>query len=163
MSVNKFSLHVLILPEDDANRQIANGFVLALSPLGGRQVQVLPVAGGWREVLRQFSEEHVRPMEKWNERRLILVLDFDGDDQRRETVEKTIPPQIKDRVFVLGTLTEPEDLKRDGLGSYEQIGIRLCTECERASDGIWHHRLLSHNAQELKQLREDIRPILFPE
>jgi hypothetical protein len=28
MSVNKYHPHVLVLPEDDANRQLANGFLL---------------------------------------------------------------------------------------------------------------------------------------
>jgi hypothetical protein len=28
MSVNKYLPHVLVLPEDDANRQMANGFFL---------------------------------------------------------------------------------------------------------------------------------------
>jgi hypothetical protein len=35
--VNRYLPHVLVLPEDDANRQIANGFVLDLDP------SVLPV------------------------------------------------------------------------------------------------------------------------
>ena len=43
MSVNKFRQHVFVLPEDDANRQLANGFLLDLSV---RQVQILPEAGG---------------------------------------------------------------------------------------------------------------------
>ncbi|HEX4229241.1 MAG TPA: hypothetical protein VHZ07_11265 [Bryobacteraceae bacterium] len=59
MSVNKFKPHVLILPEDDANRQLANGFLLALDPIVQRNVQVLPVAGGWIEVLHCFKSDHV--------------------------------------------------------------------------------------------------------
>lgn len=40
--------HVLVLPEDDANRQLANGFLLD-GFLSGRQMLVLEVAGGWTE------------------------------------------------------------------------------------------------------------------
>jgi hypothetical protein len=45
---NKFKPHVLVLPEDDANRQIANGF-LSNSKLVVRAIQVLPIVGGWQE------------------------------------------------------------------------------------------------------------------
>jgi hypothetical protein len=30
MSVNKYQPHVLLLPEDDANTELANGFVLEI-------------------------------------------------------------------------------------------------------------------------------------
>ena len=44
MSVNRHKPHLLVLPEDDANRQLARGFELELST---RQFQVLQPAGGW--------------------------------------------------------------------------------------------------------------------
>lgn len=46
MSVNRHLPHVLVLPEDDANRQIANGFLLHHA-IGNRKIQVLEEAGGW--------------------------------------------------------------------------------------------------------------------
>lgn len=39
MSTNKFQPHVLIFPEDDANRQIANGFLLLVPPDRQRRAQ----------------------------------------------------------------------------------------------------------------------------
>ena len=50
--MNKYQPHVLVLPEDDANRQIAIGFDIELGGLA--QFKVLRPAGGWREVLDQF-------------------------------------------------------------------------------------------------------------
>jgi len=45
MSVNKYQQHVLVLPEDDANRQLEIGFLL--DPLLiDRRIDVLEVAGG---------------------------------------------------------------------------------------------------------------------
>ncbi len=43
MSANKYQPHLLILPEDDANRELANGFILnqAINP---RVVQIMPPA-----------------------------------------------------------------------------------------------------------------------
>jgi len=50
MSVNRHSPHVYVLPEDDANRQIANGFLLDPSIVDYR-IRVLEEAGGWKETL----------------------------------------------------------------------------------------------------------------
>lgn len=49
MSINAYKPHLLVLPEDDANRQIADGFVLD-SNCNYRAIQVLRVAGGWLKV-----------------------------------------------------------------------------------------------------------------
>jgi len=62
MSVNHYLPHVLVLPEDDANRQIANGFQLDIS---SRQIQVLPEAGGWIRVLECFTEDHIGAMDRF--------------------------------------------------------------------------------------------------
>ena len=63
MSVNKHLPHILVLPEDDANRQLANGFLLQVDPTRMRQMQVLPVAGGWTAVLDQFLSDEVAALE----------------------------------------------------------------------------------------------------
>jgi hypothetical protein len=58
------------LPEDDANRQIANGFLL--NPyLNERAIQVLPIVGGWKKVLDEFNSVHAREMNKYLERRIV--------------------------------------------------------------------------------------------
>ena len=49
--VNKDHLHVIVLPEDHANLQLANGFHKEVAYTRERQMQVLPVAGGWMRVL----------------------------------------------------------------------------------------------------------------
>jgi hypothetical protein len=43
--INKYQPHVIVLPEDDANRQIGNGF-LQVPSLQARRIQILPEAGG---------------------------------------------------------------------------------------------------------------------
>ena len=45
MSKAKYQRHVWVLPEDDANRQIAQGFTLEAS-VKARNIHVLPVACG---------------------------------------------------------------------------------------------------------------------
>lgn len=61
MSVNRYKPHVLVLPEDDANRQLATGFLLH-SSLSHQQVHALPVAGGWTKTLDCLKSDHVNAM-----------------------------------------------------------------------------------------------------
>ncbi len=65
MSQNRERPHILVLLEDDANRQLANGFHLQVDWTLQRQMQVLPVAGGWGEVLNLFEAELVAEMDRW--------------------------------------------------------------------------------------------------
>jgi hypothetical protein len=88
------------------------------------------------------------------------LMDFDRDENRLDIVQAKIPGHLAHRVFVLGTLSEPEDLKRE-LGSYETIGMALAKDCREETADAWGHDLLRHNAGELDRLREHVRPILF--
>jgi hypothetical protein len=58
MTVNKNAPHVYVIPEDDADRQLADGFVLHHG-VDARRIQVMPPAGGWREVQRTFQDEYI--------------------------------------------------------------------------------------------------------
>ncbi|MBI2687804.1 MAG: hypothetical protein HYX27_15950 [Acidobacteria bacterium] len=159
MSVNRHQDHLQILPEDDANRQIARGFALHQG-VGSRRYQVLPEAGGWRHVLEAFEKTHQLELRRLPCRHLVLLIDFDGDTERREYVNGRIPADLRDRVFVLGVWSEPERLKVE-LGRYEDIGALLAKECHNEGNGTWSHPLLQHNAGELARLRDRARPFLF--
>ncbi len=161
MSVNRELPHVLVLPEDDANRQIAIGFQLNLDWSVQRRIQVLNPSGGWNRVFDTFESDHVGPMDRNCNRFMVLLIDFDGDLSRLTYANGKIPPRLADRVFVLGALGEPERLRSAGLGSYEEIGSKMATDCREGSDTTWSHEFLRHNANELSRLREHIRPILF--
>jgi hypothetical protein len=161
MSVNKHLPHVLVLPEDDANSRLANGFQLQVDPARLRRMQVLPAAGGWNEVLEHFEADHIREMDLHAQRFMVLLIDFDGKDERLGSARGRIPERLRDRVFILGAWGEPEDLKRAGLGVYEVIGSALARDCREETNSIWGHELLQHNASELARLRERVRPILF--
>jgi hypothetical protein len=159
VNVNKYEAHVLVLPEDRANSQIANGFLRDLA-LSVERIRVLPEAGGWREVLERFST-YVRTMEKYRLSLMVLLIDFDRRGDRLEQAMARVPDSLADRVFVLGAWTEPEDLKRAKLGSYEAIGLKLAKDCREGTDETWSHDLLRHNARELDRLRERVRLFLF--
>ena len=143
MSVNKHLPHVLVLPEDDANRQLANGFLMQIHPSRQRRVRVLPVAGGWNEVLESFIADHVSAMDLYATRFMVLLIDFDSNDQRMENATNRIPERLRHRVFILGASNEPQDLTRAGLGLFETIGSALAQDCREDTDKTWGHGLLT--------------------
>jgi hypothetical protein len=159
MSLNKYKPHVYVLPEDDANRQLANGFLLRL---GDNNLQVLPEVGGWIALLECFVNDHAAGMTRYPYRFMVLLIDFDGHPERLEFAKAKISEDLEERVFVLGVLSEPERLRGALSLSYESIGACVAQECHERTDTIWRHELLSHNASELERLNARVRPILFP-
>jgi hypothetical protein len=160
MSVSKYLPHVLVLPEDRANRQLANGFRLYHS-VSIRKIDVLREAGGWNRVLEIFLSDHVVEMDRYPDRWMILLIDFDSHKERLTKIKAGIPTYLTERVFILGALSKPEALRQAGLGTYEEIGLAMAKDCLEGTDTIWGHDLLRHNASELDRLREHVRPILF--
>ena len=101
-------------------------------------------------------------MNRYPDRFMVLLIDFDNHPERLAEAKAEIPDHLAERVFVLGALTEPEGLKRAGLGSLEQIGLGLAKDCREGTDTLWQHPLLKHNDPELERMLQHIRPILFP-
>jgi len=159
MSANRYEPHVLVLPEDDANRDMVIGFRRNLS-VNFRQLQVEDVAGGWLEVVERFESEHIREMRRLPNRNVVLLFDFDGKSERLDWVKARVPQDLADRVYILGVLTEPEELRRS-LGPFEDIGMSLAQDCQDGTEVNWTHELLRHNGGELERMRERVRPVLF--
>lgn len=122
---------------------------------------MLEEVGGWTEVLDRFKSDHIIEMERNANRFMVLLIDFDGKESRLEKAKAVIPEHLKERVFVLGAWTEPEDLRKANLGSYETIGRAMAKDCSDDTYATWGHQLLQHNANELDRLRKHVRPILF--
>jgi hypothetical protein len=112
--MNRYLPHVLILPEDDANHELANGVLLEANDR--RQVQILRPAGGWTHVRDDFAAEHVAPMRRFANRAMVLLVDFDGALTRLQDIQAIVPQDLVDRVFILGSLTEPEDFRKAQFG-----------------------------------------------
>jgi hypothetical protein len=157
VSVNNRRPHVFVLPEDRANSQLANGFLLEVDWARQRQIQILAEAGGWLKVLDGFQLTHVPKMDRYASRLIVLLIDFDRQENRLEYVRTRIPERLKDRVFVLGAWSEPEDLKKP----LEALGSALARDCRQETYTTWEHDLLRHNTNELARLRQRVRPILF--
>lgn len=160
MSVNKYSPHILVLPEDRADSDIANGFLLH-PQLNEKSIQVLPYVGGWRAVVENFITNFIPTMRQYPKRWFVLLIDFDRDEGRLDYIKKRIPDDVRDRVFVLGALSNPEEL-RSSLGqSLESIGESLSSNCSDNTDELWEHPLLRHNRTELERMISSVKPFLF--
>jgi len=157
VSANKQRPHVLVLPEDDGDRRLAIGFQLELDSARQRQLQIDPVARGWLALLELFVSVHVPAMTRYPNRLIVLLIDFDRKDDRLDYAKSQVPDHLKDRVFILGVWSEPEDFKVP----LEEIGSALARDCREETDVTWNHELLRHNASEVARLRERVRPILF--
>jgi len=161
--IDRYQPHVLVLPEDDANRQIANGFKLNLEFKKSNSLRILPPAGGWVKVVEAFNNDQVNDVQKYGERRIILLIDFDNHfPERLDYIKSRIPDGISERVFVLGALSDPQELKtrmaRKGL---EEIGKSLAQDCSENTQRIWGYEMLRHNRSELDRLILSVKPILF--
>jgi len=160
--INKYKEHILVLPEDEANIQIANGFVLHPN-LNDRAIQVMPPLRGWKKVVESFTEEYAPEMRgKYSDRMIVLLRDFDNNyESRFSYVERHIPEALKARVFVLGVLSEPENLRTDINKNFEEIGEALAKDCSDNTNELWGHTLLKHNKGELARLASSVKPFLF--
>ena len=153
-----------MLPEDDANRQLVNGF-RTNGDVHDRRVQVLPPAGGWKNAL-EAMERHQSGLATYPLRHLLLMIDFDTqvDERMRRFLDlrSALPTGVQDRVYLLGSFGTPEQLRKACAMTFEHIGAKLAADCTPDNaGGIWQHPQLQHNANELARLVAKVRPFLF--
>ncbi len=165
MSGNREKSHIIVLPEDEANEKIANGFLLSLN-INARSIIIDKYAGGWRKVVSKFLDQLVPEMRKYRACVAILLIDFDcyegsSHEDRLHKVTGEIPDDLKNRVFVLGVLSEPEKLKAKSRMSFEKIGETLAEGCPETKSELWMDELLKHNEDELSRILVLVRPFLF--
>jgi hypothetical protein len=159
--MNRYERHVYVIPEDDADRQIADGFVFHYG-IDDRRMQVMPPAGGWRIVLKIFQEEYIQLLGRFPLANVVMLIDFDGHfAERRDEFEQAIPGDLKARVFVLGSLDTPETLKKVLGKNFEAIGESLAEDCVGDATVVWGHAHLVHNEQDRLRLRHSVRPFLI--
>ena len=158
--MNKYADHLLIIPEDDASSDLARGFQMAV-PRGLNAMKVERAAGGWSSA-RVALSNLVPSIKSLPKRHVLVLVDFDGNVTRRETVLSVVPDELRSRVYLIGPWTEPERLQTAlGHRSRESIGKALASECSNVQQGLWEHELLRHNAQELVRLRGQVLPFLI--
>lgn len=158
--MNREKEHILVLPEDRANEEIANGFI-QIPNVNSRTIKIERPAGGWKKVLKKFEEQHIAVMRQYTKSRVVLLIDFDQREDRLSYVNSQIPDDLKERVFVLGVLSNPEILRNDVGKNFEGIGEALANNCSDNTNDLWDHELLKHNKIELDRLIYSVKPFLF--
>ncbi|MGX9691025.1 hypothetical protein ACTJNK_11840 [Achromobacter anxifer] len=165
---NKYLDHLQVIVEDDANRQLVNGLSQHHSLLP-RRLQVLPPAGGWRVVLDTLTDPAtIGAMTDFDKRHLLLLIDFDDQFDNRfadyQRYKADMSPAVSNRIYLLGTLHEPEMLKAalNPRRSFEQLGRDLSDDCAPLpARNLWQHDHLQHNTPELTRLVAQVKPFLF--
>jgi hypothetical protein len=116
--------HLIILAEDDANRQLAHAFLLEIKGRmpDSRQIEVLrkragkPPKDGWKKTVDgKFIGDQVPKMfDKFPHRMVLLLIDFDektGDHNRREYTFRQLKMKLKEKLKLGEELKSEEELK----------------------------------------------------
>lgn len=158
---NKFKEQLIVIPEDDANRDLANGFVRAMSPQKHRNIWIESSAGGWLKAVEACKELDLASRTKWV---VVLLIDFDGKfPARLAEIKADIDSQLHSRVFVLGSADEAETINSGR--KLETTGRELGEACASAAStspgSRWMMKDLAHNAPELTRLCTAVGSLLF--
>jgi hypothetical protein len=161
VSANKYTPHLIVIPEDQAVREIVNGFSTCLDA-NERQFSVYDLARGWergKEILLDLSKGYMR---EYPHSYAILIVDFDRNAHRGSEIKNQVPEGVRDRVFVVGVLNEPEDLKESTGMKFEELGRQIAGGCKDSSIDFWKgQELLAHNVDEIRRLSGAIRDLFF--
>lgn len=160
MAVNDYRPHLFVIPEDDADRQFADGFELdsRLKPLA---MQVMPVEGGWKKVIEKILADYVPKVRSNLHTHVLGIIDCDEHPDRIVEQLSQFPEDVRDRIFLLGTLDDPQAFKRAVKLPFEKIGISLADECFQQEFSLWRHEHLAHIHEEIARAAATLRPILF--
>ncbi len=160
MAVNKYIPHLFVIPEDDANRQMAIGFEKD-DRIRARSLQIVAPAGGWSKALEKLKGEYYRVLESNPNSHVLVIIDCDQDSQRIPCALAKVPGHLQNRVFIIGTLSEPEELRKSLNGTLEMIGESVAQECYDPNQLIWKHDQLQHNSTEVIRLKSVLFPVVF--
>lgn len=152
---NKFKPHLVVIPEDDANRQIINGFKKDYR-IKSRQINVETPAGGWLKALEYFNDCLEKSMRNYKDRHVLIVIDFDEDVDRINQAKLMIPADLKERVYILGYFSEPENIRSSTGFTKEELGDSMAKACFSGDETIWNNALLHHNKPELERMKLQI-------
>jgi hypothetical protein len=140
---------------------MVNGFSTLLE-INERQFYVYDLARGWergKETLLKLSKGYMR---EYPSSYALLIVDFDGNAHRGSEIKNQIPEEVRDRVFVVGVLNEPENLKNSTGMKFEQLGLQIAEGCKDSNIDFWERQeLLAHNVDEIRRLSKAVRNLFF--
>ena len=161
MSPNEYRPQLIVLVEDDAHRQIVNGFCLDIN-VAFDKINLLQNAHGWVNVKDKFKENYIQKLRQNTQKYILLIIDRDVYQNRESHVRDIIREDIKNRVFILVFNPNPEKLKKDIQKSFKNIGEALAKSCSEDENGLWEHPVIIENKPELERMILCVKPFLFP-
>jgi hypothetical protein len=140
---------------------MVNGFSTLLE-INERQFYVYDLARGWergKETLLKLSKGYMR---EYPSSYALLIVDFDRNAHRGSEIKNQIPEEVRDRVFVVGVLNEPVNLKNSTGMKFEQLGLQIAEGCKDSNIDFWERQeLLAHNVDEIRRLSKAVRNLFF--
>ncbi len=132
---NRHKWHIVVVPEDDATRQLGNGLSNAFPAIATR-IKFLREAGGWTDAVATIKDLE---LDKYPNRRVLLIIDLDQDDTRLKFIRSQ--PEISkfnNRIFILGSFIASEQLKPVVKSrNLENVGQILGENCSYWNDSLF--------------------------
>ncbi len=155
---NKYADELLVIAEDYATMQIAQGFAESQG-VDVRRVRVLPCRSGWQDVA--VGMRNVR-LDLYLKRHCLAVVDFDGcGEQRRRTFRQLLEENgvALERAYVMGPASNAEKMRRTlmergyAVRHLSDVGRSLARACFQSQPfELLRSEELAHNAGELQRL-----------
>lgn len=160
---------LVVIAEDDATSRLAQGFLTNVQACHQNRYRIHKYGKGWKNAVEIALTQN---LDRNVERYLLLVVDFDRQDERRyEKIVEELRGKIKsDRIFVLGAGDEAEPLCRDLRKYYndatltlEGAGAALARDCnENRRPSAWEEvESLTVNCPEVSRLESVVKPFLM--
>jgi len=132
---NRYKPHIFVYTEDDATRQFATGLASVFDEYCN-QIEIKPYGHGEKSAVRKLINDS--QLERFPERRAVLIIDLDKKDDRLESIrEDAYFQQFADRIFILASFFEVEDLRLiANTGNLETIGKILGGDCSKWNDPL---------------------------
>ena len=106
--MNKYAPHIYVIPEDDADRQLALGFIRH-DKVNELRIKVMTPANGWPNVLRIFETEYIQTLRNYTQAHVVMLIDFDGHfETRKAEFDQAIPDDLEARVGIHKQQTHDE-------------------------------------------------------
>lgn len=159
--MNKYKDCLLILPEDRRLSEVVNGYLIT-GQRNQRKFQILPYERGWKHVFNRIKELK-KDLDKYPNLRILLVIDFDKDQNRLNEFTEEIGEKYIERMFILGPYENVEALKRCcKTTSAEQVGKILAQTSPKSNsqDNPWKGEQLSMFSKEIKRFFCAVEPCL---
>ncbi len=158
MSVNLFKPHLVILPEDEKNRDIALAVQRHLPRAFANQIKIENPLRGWLKTLDAIDLVY-QPNK--DEQYIVAVIDFDDNlEERHQMIAKRFEENgyNKGHVFVIGAKSEAENVWQ--MPILQDKTLRLENEDYlKFTDRFWTSDQLVHNRATLEALCQMVHKV----